>query len=378
MLKDLLNKLLNLKNYKLTLLDKYILKQVIELFIMGVLVFTSIIFASDTFMTLIKQISKYGIPFKVALILVILTLPSVFVMTIPMGVLLSTVMTLNKLSLASELTVMRACGISFNTIAKPVFAFSVVMCLASFFINETVVPVMTKQSKDLALWAFCQKNIPEGKHDFTFQEVNEDKTLKRIFYVESCEDKKFHNVTVLDMANKDSIHILQAQTGGSSPKGWIFNNGIVYTIADDAKVLNSTYFGKSVAQFGVNLKKELNRNVANEHNFLQLCKYLICNRQLENRRDLIIDLFDKIALPLTTIVLVLIGIPLAITPPRVRYNRGFLFSIFIIFAYYLIRALSLSFGQAGTLHPFLAAFLPNIILTIIGASLYYRKVFTIE
>ena len=29
-----------------------------------------------------------------------------------------------------------------------------------------------------------------------------------------------------------------------------------------------------------------------------------------------------------------IGVPLAITPPRVRYNRGFLFSILIIFAYY--------------------------------------------
>lgn len=377
MFKKLLDKLTELKEYKPKLLEKYILKQVIEMFIMGVLVFTSIIFASDTFMTLIKQISKYGIPFKVALILVILSLPSVFVMTIPMGVLLSTVMTLNKLSLASELTVMRACGISFNTIAKPVFAFSVVMCLASFFINETVVPVVTKQSKDLALWAFCQKNIPEGKRDFTFQEVNDDRTLKRLFYVESCEDKKFHNVTVLDMANKDSIHILQANTGGSSPKGWIFNNGIVYTIADEGKVLNSTYFGKTVAQFGVNLKKELNRNVANEHNFLQLCKYLICNKHLENREDLVIDLFDKIALPLTTIVLVLIGIPLAITPPRVRYNRGFLFSILIIFAYYLIRALSLSFGQAGTLHPFIAAFLPNIILTIAGAWLYYRKVFTI-
>lgn len=373
----MLDKLLELKNHKLKLLDKYILKQVIEMFVMGVLVFTSIIFASDTFMTLIKQISKYGIPFKVALILVILSLPSIFVMTIPMGVLLSTVMTLNKLSLASELTVMRACGISFNTIAKPVFAFSVVMCLASFFINETVVPVMTKQSKDLALWAFCQKNIPEGKHDFTFQEVNDDRTLKRLFYVESCEDKRFHNVTVLDMANKDSIHVLQAQSGGSSPKGWIFENGIVYTIADEGKVLNSTYFGKTIAQFGVNLKKELNRNVANEHNFLQLCNYILRNKHLENRQDLVIDLFDKIALPLTTIVLVLIGVPLAITPPRVRYNRGFLFSIFIIFAYYLIRALSLSFGQAGTLHPFLAAFLPNIILTIIGAGLYYRKVFTI-
>lgn len=373
----MLEEIKNFKVENMKLLDKYILKQVIEMFIMGVLVFTSIIFASDTFMTLIKQIAKYGIPFKVALILVILSLPSIFVMTIPMGVLLSTVMTLNKLSLASELTVMRACGIGFNRIAKPVFIFATVMCFASFFINETIVPVMTKQSKDLALWAFCQKNIPEGKHDFTFQEVNEDRSLKRLFYVESCEDKQFNNVTVLDMSKPDAIHILQAQSGGSSPKGWIFNNGIVYTIADSGKVLNATYFGKTVAQFGVNLKKELKRNVANEHNFLQLCVFIAHNKTLDYRTDLIISLFDKLALPLTTIVLVLIGVPLAITPPRVRYNRGFLFSILIIFAYYLIRALSLSFGEAGSIHPFLAAFLPNIILTVIGTYLYYRKVFTI-
>ena len=85
---------------------------------MGVLVFTSIIFASDTFITLIKQISQFGIPFKIALIMILLNLPAVIVMSIPMGVLLSTVMVLNKLSLASEITVMRSCGISLNRIAK--------------------------------------------------------------------------------------------------------------------------------------------------------------------------------------------------------------------------------------------------------------------
>lgn len=48
----------------ITLLDKYILKQVVEVFIMGVCVFTSIIFASDTFITLIKQISLSGYRLK--------------------------------------------------------------------------------------------------------------------------------------------------------------------------------------------------------------------------------------------------------------------------------------------------------------------------
>jgi len=101
------------------------------------------------------------------------------------------------------------------------------------------------------------------------------------------------------------------------------------------------------------------------------------NPNVDDRTWLLICLFDKIALPVTTVVLVLIGVPLAITPPRVRYNRGFLFSILIIFAYYLIRALSISFGEAGSLHPALAAFMPDIILTVIGLGLYYRKVYTI-
>ena len=121
------------------------------------------------------------------------------------------------------------------------------------------------------------------------------------------------------------------------------------------------------------------RNFAKEKNFGQLLKYLK-NSDIapEERIQYKIELYDKIALPITTIVFVLLGVPLAITPPRVRYNRGFLFSILIIFFYYLVRALSLSMGQAGTMLPCLAATLPNIILAIFGSFMYYKKVYTIS
>ena len=95
--------------FKLTILDKFILKQIIEVFLLGVIVFTSIIFASDTFISLIKQISNYGMPFNIALMIILLNLPAVIVMTIPMSVLFSTVMTVNKMCLQSELTILRAC-----------------------------------------------------------------------------------------------------------------------------------------------------------------------------------------------------------------------------------------------------------------------------
>lgn len=349
------------------------------MFLMGVFVFTTIIFASDTFITLIKQIAKFGIPFKVAFIMILLNLPSVIVMTIPMGVLLATVMTLNRLSLSSEITVMRACGIGLNRIAKPIFIFAVLMSLSSFFINETVVPVMTRQSKDLALWALGQKNIPEGKENFVFKEVTDSGTLKRLFYVGMCKKKTLYNVTVLDNAKEGTIQVLQARQGKTSPEGWVFEKGAAYTIANDGQVLNTTLFDTSTVKFGLDLSQELNKNTAKEMNFTKLAKYLTSTEiSPEDRRVYTIELFDKIALPITTIVFVLLGVPLAITPPRVRYNRGFLFSILIIFAYYVVRALSISFGEAGSLAPFIAAWLPNIILTIWGTALYYKKVYTIS
>lgn len=364
----------------MTLLDKYILRQVIEMVIMGVCVFTSIIFASDTFITLIKQISLFGIPFNVALMMIILNLPQVIVMTIPMGVLLATVMTLNGLSLKSEITVMRACGIGLNRIAKPIFIFALIMSVCSFIINESVVPVMTKQSKDLALWALGQKNIPEGKQNFVFKELNDGGSIKRLFYVGYCENKTLHNITVLDSSKEGTIQVLQADEGKTSPEGWQFEKGAVYTVGDDGNILNTTLFDKSIVKFGLDMSKELNKNVAKEMNFAKLVNYIKTNTNIDEkeRNSIRIELYDKLALPLTTIALVLIGVPLAITPPRVRYNRGFLFSILIIFAYYLIRALSISFGEAGTLQPFLAAWMPNIVLTIIGSILYYKKVYTIE
>lgn len=361
------------------ILDKYILKQVIEMFLMGVFIFTTIIFASDTFITLIKQIAKFGIPFKVAFIIILLNLPAVIVMTIPMGVLLSTVMTLNRLSLSSEITVMRACGIGLNRIAKPIFIFAIVMALSSFAINESVVPIMNQQSKKLTLWALKQKNVPNGKENFVFKETGEGNTLKRLFYVGSCDKGILHNVTVLDNSKEGTIQVLQAKEGKTSPKGWEFEKGAAYTITNDEEILNTTLFDTSTVQFGLDLSREMNKNLAKEMNFTQLLKYITKpDLSKEARQEYTIELYDKIALPITTLVFVLLGVPLAITPPRVRYNRGFLFSILIIFAYYLVRALSISFGEAGSLAPFIAAWLPNIILTTWGSLLYYKKVYTIS
>lgn len=377
---ELYNKIYAWIDNKITILDRYILKQVIEVFILGIIIFTAIIFASDAFITLIKQISLYGIPFHIALMMIMLNIPAVIVMTIPMGSLFATVMTLNKLCLSSEITVMRACSIGLNRIAKPIFIFATIMALLSFTINETIVPAMSKQSKILAMWALGQKNIPNGKQNFSFKELKDGNILKKLFFIQKCEDNELHNIVVLDLSNKNTIQIIQAENGATSTDGWVFNNGAVYTIENNQKVLNTTWFENSIVDFGLDLKEEMSSEDVTQYNIIALYKNIKKNKPIEQEimTKMKIHFFDKFALPITTIVFVLIGVPLAITPPRVRYNRGFLFSILIIFLYYLIRALSMSFGETNAINPYLAAWAPNIVIASIGGYLYYKKVFTIQ
>lgn len=363
--------------FKFTILDKFILKQIIEVFILGVIVFTSIIFASDTFISLIKQISTYGMSINIAFMIIILNLPAVIVMTIPMSVLFSTVMTVNKMCLQSEITILKACGISIKRIAKPIFLFSVIMALFTFFINETIVPITTSQSKTLALYALSQRNIPEGKRNFSIKELKNGNHLKRLFYVEKCEDNEFTNVSILDLSNKDKIQILQAKTGTSVIEGWQFNNASVYTISKEEKTLNTSWIEKTIIDFGSDIQKQLDKkNDGSDYNFIQLIPFITKNKAKLDKDTLAkyeVRFWEKIALPITTVVFVILGIPLAITPPRVRHNRGFLFTIGIIFFYYVIRAFSMSLGYNHTLPAVIAANLPNIILGIIGFILYKNK-----
>ena len=122
------------------------------------------------------------------------------------------------------------------------------------------------------------------------------------------------------------------------------------------------------------------KETTSEFNFFKLARHIKKQKNILSEKvqlEYKINLFDKLALPITTFALALIGIPLAITPPRVRYNRGFLFSILIIFVYYVIRAFSLNLGETGTIHPLLAAWLPVVIISIVGGILFYKKAYKI-
>lgn len=372
----------NMKKINLTLTDKYIIKQLVETFLLGVVVFTSLMFASDQFLYLVKQVSNFGIPFGVAIKTVILQLPYIIVFTIPMGILLATILTFNKLSTNSELTIMRACGISLMRLAMPVFVFSLSMSVFSFVINEFVVPAANMKAKSLMMEALAQKNLPDGKSNFSFQELDNNKMLKRLFYMSNYKDRKMEGVTVLDLSKPDVIQVVQSKYGTTNPSYWGFNEGAIYTISSTGKVMNTAVFNNLKLYNDMSFSEMKDDHKARELNFFELSGYIkkktgMTDSEIKKIPLLKVTLYEKIALPLTTFFVVIIGIPLAISPPRAKVNRGLLFSIIVIFCYYILRAVSASLGEAQILQPFIAAWLPNIIVLILGSYLFYRKAYLV-
>lgn len=369
-----------MEKIKLALADKYILKQLVETFLLGVVVFTALVFASDQFLYLIKQISNYGVPFNVAIKTVILQLPYIVIFTIPMGILLATILTFNKLSVSSELTIMRACGISLTRLALPVLAFSFSMAVFSFVINEFVVPAANIKAKALMMDAVAQKNLPDGKSNFSFKEINPNGQIKRLFHVNNYKNKQLEGITVLDLSKPDVIQVVQSKYGTATPDYWGFDEGVIYTISSTGKVMNTAIFNNLKLYSGFNFADMQKNYKERELNFFALAKYIktkVSQEEPQKIALLKVRLYEKIALPITSFLVALIGIPLAISPPRAKVNRGLLFSIIVIFCYYIIRAVSSSLGEAQIIDPFIAAWLPNFIVFTLGMFLFYRKSYLI-
>jgi len=87
----------------------------------------------------------------------------------------------------------------------------------------------------------------------------------------------------------------------------------------------------------------------------------------------IVDLQGKIAYPLVTVILVLIGVLFSLRSERsggVMQSLGI--GIFIGFSYFIVHAFSMSLGRSGVMPPLLAAWIANILFLAAAAFLFSR------
>ena len=117
----------------------YLLRELGSPFFLGLLIFTFVLLMQWV-LDLIEMVISKGVNVTTVLELIVYIMPSFLVLTLPMGVLVATLTAFGRLSTDSEITAMKASGISFYTLYMPVCLFSLGVAATTFFLYADALP----------------------------------------------------------------------------------------------------------------------------------------------------------------------------------------------------------------------------------------------
>ncbi|WP_073071319.1 LptF/LptG family permease [Phormidesmis priestleyi] len=370
----------------LSVMDRYIITQLIPPLLFGVAAFSSVVSSVGTLFDLIRKVTQSGLPFSIALQVFFLQLPYFVSLALPMSMLLAALIVYSRLSTDSELIALRSAGISVYRLISPAIVLSLIVTGVTFGFNEAIVPAANYQAArtlDLALKedkpTFREKNILVTQFSNGKQaNGSSDQTLERIFYARQFDGRQMKGLTVLDFSQGGLNQIVASESAVWNPKDstWDFFNGTIYVVAPDGSYRNIVKF--------VQQKLELPRtplDLANrkqdsaEMNIAELRDSLNIVTQSgdeKEARKVRLRIQQKLAFPFVCLVFGLTGATLGTRPQRGGRGASFAISIVIIFTYYLLSFVCDSLGLLEILSPYIAAWLPTVLGLVAGGFLLVR------
>lgn len=372
------------------LLWRYFFSEMALPFLFGVVAFTSIGTAIGSLFELVRLIAEKGLPIHLAAQLYLLQAPRIIVLTFPMSTLLATLLAYGRLSGDSEITALRSCGVSVYRLVAPAIALSLIVTAGTFAFNELVVPQANQRAATILQTALEQKGLqPRENEDILYREFGEisvqkpdgqfdtESVLQRLFYARRFDGETMFGITVLDFSQSDFNQIILAEQGVWQPddNSWLFSQGTSYIVDAEGGYRNILNFEqqrvalpRTPLDIGFSPSVE-EMTITQLQQFIRMEEIDGTPRRL---RQLQVQLHLKYAIPFICITFALVGAPLGLRSQRSSSTLGLGLSILIIFGFYILAFVSQALGQTGTLSPAVAAWLPNLIVGGVGASLIYR------
>ena len=128
------------------IIDRYILKELLPPFGLGILLFTFVLLINRIFKLTDLIINKGVSPFDILRLLSYM-MPSLLTLTIPMAVLLAALVAFGRLSTDCEVTALKASGFSLTRLMLPVMAFSAAACLVTAYFSLYLGPAKARTFK---------------------------------------------------------------------------------------------------------------------------------------------------------------------------------------------------------------------------------------
>ena len=376
--------------YAIALIDRWLLGQIIPPMLFAISAFTVISLSVGVMFDLIRKIVEYGLPVLKALQALIYSLPSFLVLSFPMAVLLSTLLSYGKLSANSELLALRSLGITTSRIIAPAIAVSIFMTGLTFYFNDNLVPNSNKLAElTLRSGVGSSFNREKSKNNIIFSrkgsriDTNNKPTktntfLTHIFYASRFENNTMREVTVLDFSRVNIKQILTAKSAVFDKKNssWVFADGSIVS-TDSTGQTTSINFKQYLYPF-VEGPLDLAR-VPKDASDMSLKEALEAERiykkigDLKQIRKIQVRIQEKFTLPCACLVFGLIGSILGSKSNlRSSKSQGFGLSVILILMYYVISFICSSFGVKGLLPPIIAAWFP-VIISLSGGFYFLRN-----
>ncbi|WP_302272872.1 LptF/LptG family permease [Brachyspira aalborgi] len=402
---------------------KYIIIEAIGPFVAGVLFFT-FIFVIQLLPELFKLIINNGAPIKISLEVFVYMLPFNIAITIPMSILMASIMGYLRLSSDNEIIVMRALGFSHMRIYIPIIILGFITFLFSLFFNNVVMSESNYRYRALISYMINMRpSIAVGKSDFTYIS---DMGLS--IGAEYSDNMGMSNVVIFD-GTSESKRVITAKSGVWHNNE--ANSRIITLTLSDGIVQEMPYFGIVSNDFSVfdsmdiNIVRRVSTLSSHERGLREMPAWKIYEKiedtksQASNSAEaqisgMIIDSYSNIqdnsvkslesfsneyistnsqeittirdeaikmsvpyfyyvefhkfiSIPAACLFMVFIGAPLGIVGKRSGKGFGFGISVIVVVIYYLLITAAEIIAGNRTVPAFFAMWFPNIVLAVIGA-----------
>ena len=318
--------------------------------------------------------------------LYLLRLPEIIIPVAPIALLLALLYALTNHARHHELTAIRAAGVSLWRLSLPYLGLGVVLSCALFVMNELIEPI-------------CGELVDEIMHRREPGHVATDRNWHQRFNLKNTRENRYWSAdaynkltcelvkpSVLWQQADGSVRQINAERGGRVDGVWTFfdvqelyyskptalpepsstNRLALPEFAETPEQIKSELKISSLSSITAARRVEL--SVAEIWNYMRLHPQLPAN----DAAVLHTQLHARLAMPWTSLVVVLIALPFGAKSGRRNVFAGVASSIFICFAFYVIQRTGLALGTARHMIPWIAAWAPDILFGAAGIWMTWR------
>ena len=363
------------------LLDEYVMRTYAANFALTLVAF-AMLFVIFTFFELIGDIIHNRTPLVTVGDYLLNLIPFIIYNVTPLCSLLAVLITFGALNRSSELTAMKATGISLYRVVAPILVLAALIGAGLFAFDESYLPEANRRQDQL-------RSEIKGKPPQTFLrpdrkwisgQTNRAGDPARIFYYQFFDPDRnvFANLTVFEF--EPASFTLQRRIFASTARWdpgvnrWIFDNGWQRTFSGETV---GTYQPFTLNTFpeihelpGYFKKEDLQ---SQQMSYGQLSRYISDLKQSGfDTVRLSVQLDRKIADPVVTLVMAILAVPFALSMGKRGGLAGIATAIGLAIAYWVAAGIFSAMGNVNTLPPLLAAWSPDLLFGMAGAYLLLR------